>query len=252
MAGDRARRRRSRRNVLAVGAAPDSGRPRFPLTVVWKTQYATLGAIRGEDRVHRRVQTAGVVLQWRAVHRHEARRVRDGCARHRSGRQLLPSATAAAGDDTAAGPRRHPLTEAVLASPAAAIRLVGTLHDLSLWGAPARGPDTDISSSSTRHATTAAVRAAARRLRRPHVVGDHTRPLRPDRIVRYHRRRPRTVTVSRSYRAGRPLNARATTRRPQRRATDPCRRGAPQAVIAPRDCPHVIPRTPRSRHRAWG
>jgi hypothetical protein len=80
------------------------------------------------------MQSAEADLQWHAVHRHEARRVHDGCARHRSGRQLLPSTTTATGDDAAAGPRRHPLTKAVLTSPAAAIRLVGTLHDLSLWG----------------------------------------------------------------------------------------------------------------------
>ena len=158
-------------------------------------QSATVGAIEGESLVHRRARSAVVVLQWRAVHRHGARRARDGCARHRSGRQLLPSTTTTAGDDAAAGARRHALAEAVLASPAAAVRLVGTLHDLSLWGAPARGPDTDISSSSTRHTTTAS---------RSTTYGG----------------RPRTVTMSRSYRAGRPLNARGPAGTPQRRSDD--------------------------------
>jgi hypothetical protein len=248
---ERARLRRFRRTEPEAGDAPDYGRPHFPPIVVSKTQVATGGAIRRGRGIHRRVRSAGVVLQWHAVRRHGARRALDGCARHRSGRQLLPSTTTATGDDAAAGPRRHALTEAVLASPAATIRLVGTLHDLSLWGL--RHGDPTPTPRLRPHETRSRRRLGRSwRLGRPHAVGDHTGPLRPDRIVRCFGRRPRTATVTRSYRARRPLNARAPTGPPQRRRGGVVRVGPPQPRLGPRDCPHVIPRRTQSRLPAWG
>ena len=147
---------RDLRNEPGVGGAPDCGPPRFPLIVVLRRRSATEGANWGAHAVHRGVRSTEVVLQWRAVHRHGARRAHDGCARHRSGRQLLPSPTTASGDDAATRAGRHPLAEAVLASPPTAVRLIGTLHDLSLGALRHRVP-TPTSIWSTRAGTTTAV-----------------------------------------------------------------------------------------------
>lgn len=223
---------------------------RYPPSVAWRRQDATVGANLWVVEDHRRARSAGEVLPWHAVHHDGAHRAPGGCAHHRSGRQLLPSTTATTGDDAAPGAGRHALAEAVLAGPAAAVRLVRTLHDLSL-GALRHGVQTPTSRLRPREAsrrrfgrrTTSPSAACGRR---PH------RTLRPDRIVRTFGRRPCTVTVARSYRAGRPLNARGAMHRRQRRCAGAAVPDGPHGSHRRRDCPHVIPKSTEIASRAWG